>query len=306
MALAAKLAQPAKDPPVSLTIFDTLGRPEGARTAAAAAVRDGAQLILGPVFGPDVVPALNGAGGRAPLVAFTNNGALVGRGAFIFGITPAQSIGIILRYARGQGVRLVAVVAQPDELGRQAAEAARRTARETGMTLAPPVFHREGGDGRTLVSEVRAASGGRLPDAVLLPDGGRSLAGFAAALRSAGMQLLGTDQWWGRNLTASAALHGAWLAGPDPDDFAPLTRAYHARQGTSPGLLAGLAFDAVAMAQTLATGSALNREGLTRPAGFSGIAGNFRLRNDGSCVRDLAVLAVRADGVQRIARIRAV
>ena len=42
---------------------------------------------------------------------------VAGQGAFVMGITPAQSVAAAFSYARAQGVRRVAVVSAPGPLG---------------------------------------------------------------------------------------------------------------------------------------------------------------------------------------------
>lgn len=292
MAEAASLALLPEAPPLVLDVIDSGLSAETAAEAAKRAAGDGAAVILGPLFGTQV-PAVVAAVGATPVVTFSNDGALVGSGAFVFGITPAQSVSAILRYARQQGVRQVAVVHDPDELGRQAAEAAMRSAPEAGLALTAAIALETATD---IVERLRQESGGSLPDAVLLPGGGDRLAVYAAALAPTGLQLLGTAQWSSARLSGIPALRGAWFAAPDPAASARFARLLEAGQGGAAGVLAGLAYDATAMSQTLAASARLDRAGLTRSAGFPGVVGSFRLLPDGGCIRELAILTVGGGG----------
>lgn len=304
MARASRLAVPEDDPVLTLDIRDTGADAAGATAAARAA---GAEIILGPLFGAQFPAVLAASGGAIPVVGFTNDPALHGRGGFVMGVTSAQSIQAILRYARRQGVRRFAVLAAPGDSGRRAVETAQAAATESGLELTASLFLDYAGvtgsavDGRAEL--LAALGGGRRPDAVLLPDGGDSLGRFAELLRGADMQLLGTSQWSSRRLAQAAALRGAWFAAPDPSASLSFTEAFQLRHGETPGVLAALAYDAVVMARTLAQADALTRDGLLRSGGFPGVLGDFRLLPDGRCERDLAILTVDGAGVRVIDRV---
>lgn len=305
MSHAAQLAQGASGRIIDLDILDTQGRPERAAEAAGTAVDDGAQLVLGPLFGDEVPSVMRAIDGRAPLVTFSNNALLADQGAFVFGITPDQSVSAILRYARDRGVKSFAVVAEPGDLGRRAVSIAQSVATETGLKLTSTRYLNGNGNQSTLLDDLRADGKGRLPDAVLLPDGGSNLGGLATLFDGTGMQLLGTVQWSRQDLANMPALVDAWFAAPDPRAFSSFTEAYQARYAGNAGILAGLAFDAVTMAQNLALSGNLDRAGITLPAGFSGVVGDFRFRADGQCRRDMAILAVNAASVNVVDKITA-
>lgn len=101
-------------PDFTLRPYDTEATPEGARAAAEAAVADGAQLILGPVFAENVATA--GAVAReadVPLIAFSTDRTVAGAGVYIMGFPPATQVQRMADYARDQGHRRFAVFA-PD------------------------------------------------------------------------------------------------------------------------------------------------------------------------------------------------
>lgn len=300
MAEAARLAVPEDDPALSLSIYDTAGGSDGARAAATSA--SGADIVLGPLFGADVPAVRAGLRPAVPLVSFTNDAEALGADAYSIGVTPAQSINAVLRYARGQGVRRVAVLSRSGVFGQRVARAAERIAPRIGLTLTGAHFAdpEAGSDAiRTLIAQEQ-------PQAVLLPDGGASLAAFARALSGSGLQILGTAQWGGERVAATSGLSGAWFAAPDPSGFTRFSDLFEARTRAPAGLLAGLAFDAAEMCRTLAGDGRPIRAGLSRTNGFDGVTGRFRLTSDGRCLRDMAILSVASTGVRLIDRIAAV
>lgn len=290
---SAKLTLTKDDPFVELIVLDTKGDAASAAAAAEKGVRDGAQMALGPVFGAETQAAASAINGRIPLIAFTNDANQINQDAFIFGFTPDQSVSAILAYAKGQGLRRIAVVTQSGELSAQAADAATRLAEPNGITITAVV---QGGQD-SLSAKIRSASGGKLPDAVLLPDGGDEMIRDAEALSDSGMQLLGTEQWLGSDLASMPAFDKAWFAAPVPP--APFSDAFAAQQSATPGILAGLAYDAVNIARVLAASGDMNAEGVMRTSGFNGALGKFRFRSDRSCDRSLAILSIES-GAERV------
>jgi len=297
MAEAARLASPVDDPTLSLSIYDTGEASDALRQVATAA--NAGDVVIGPVFGAKVPGVLAELNPGTPLVSFTNDAKAIGPGSFSIGVTPAQSIGAVMRYARRQGVRRMAVLARPGTFGQRAARATEKLASAAGLALAGAHFADPSSGPDAIKSLVRQDR----PDAVLLPAGGRDLALFARALAGSGLQVLGTSQWGGRRLDGVAGLNGAWFAAPDPGGFSQFSNLFQAQTSRPAGLLAGLAHDAVKMCRTLAIEGRLTEAGLIRTAGFDGVTGRFRLSRDGRCQRDLAILTVSSSGVSLVDRV---
>lgn len=291
MRRAATLVESDEGRNADLIVFDTGGTPAGAAAAARLALRRRARLILGPLFAPEVRPVLDAVAGKVPVLSFSNDSALLESGAFLLGITPAQLTTAILHYARGRGIRRVALFTGNDGWGAQTAVAARALQGELGLDLRVLAS-----DPPTPAALRAAAGGGELPDALLLSGGGASLLAAARAFKGSGVQLLGTMRAIDHSPSTLAALEGAWLASPDPAAFSEFARNYEMRHGGAPGAIAALAHDGAMIAKTLREGGRLDRPGLLATREFAGITGNLRFRSDGSCARELAILAVDANG----------
>jgi ABC-type branched-subunit amino acid transport system substrate-binding protein len=267
MARAGALAQ--ADDKKGLIILDTGGTPAGAATAVAEALKRGAGLILGPVFSPEVQPAVDATGRRVPVVTFSNDIGLLDRGAFLLGITADQAVAPLLAYARGRGVRRIAIAPGTTAWDMQVATAAKRTAQRTGLTIVD-----------------------RDADAQLVSGDPAAMATAARAIKGSGVQLLGASAALEADPAILAALDGAWLSAPDPAAFADFASAYEGQNGTPPGVISGLAYDAARIAMLLRQGGGTDRSALLAAQGFKGVCGDLRFRDDGSAQRDMAILAV--------------
>jgi ABC-type branched-subunit amino acid transport system substrate-binding protein len=302
MAQAAAMAGAVQGRSADLSVIDTGGTAEGAEQAVREAIRSGAHLILGPVFSYEVSAVADALPDEAAMVTFANDPSLSGTGVFRLGVTPAHTVPPILAYARGQGVRRVAIVAEQGPWGAGSVEAARVAAPLLGVEITDVVTIDGPVDG---LAERLAGSEGGPPDAVLVTDGGPALIDVATAVDALGLQILGTIQWAARDFSQVEPLHGAWFTAPDPTRWTAFATAYQTQYGAPPGVLTGLAYDAAVMARALSRDGGADREGVIQQARFSGVVGDFGFRADGSSVRDLVVLQIGPSGVRVIAEERA-
>ena len=294
MARAASLVTQSAQGGAAPQVYDTGDTAEGAAAAAQKALAAGARLLLGPLKA-DQTPAVLAVAGKVPVITFSNDESLAAQGAFVMGITPGQSVATMLSYARAQGITRIAVVARDSPLGAASVQAATRIAAAGGITLTATLL-RETAEGG-LASALKQASGGNLPDAVYLPDGGAALQAFAAALKGSGVQIMGSVQWGVSDVAGDGNLARAWFAAPPPDLFLPFADRFQAAFGEQPGTVAALGHDAALVAVGLGNARSLTRKGITRSAGFTGVLGAFRFLQDGRCQRDLTVLGIEGGSI---------
>ncbi len=141
----------------------------------------------------------------------------------------------------------------------------------------------------------------KYPRALLMPTGGKQLEQIMAILAenkhdSKTVQLLGSAQWSLADISKNTGLEGAWIAGPPQDRRENFERKFEETYGYRPINIAGLAYDGIALAITLAKLSGdgqFSREALEDPKGFVGVDGIFRFRKDGLTERGLAVMQVK-------------
>jgi hypothetical protein len=300
MARAASLVTQGADPASVSPVIDTGDTAAGAVAAARDALQKGAKILMGPLKA-DQARAVLAVAGNVPVVTFSNDDSLAQAGAFVMGITPAQSVATMFSYARAQNLTRIAVLARQSPLGAATATAAQTLAAAGGLTLTAVLVRDPSQQGH--VAALKAASGGVMPQAVFLPDGGAALKGFAAGLRDAGTQVLGSVQWGADDAQTNSALSGAWFAAPAPDLFLPFADRYQVAFDQSPGVIGALGHDAALIASGLGSAGLLNRKGLTRKAGFTGALGPFRFLEDGRCQRDLTVLTFRDGSISVLAEV---
>lgn len=117
--------------------------PEKAAEAAKAAIADGAQLVLGPVFSQSVAAA--GAVARErhiALIGFSNNRSVAGDGIFLTGLTPLEEVRRVIRYAISQGHMSLAALIPETPYGDAVAAAFRDTVQEDGAEVSRMVTYK--------------------------------------------------------------------------------------------------------------------------------------------------------------------
>ncbi|HLB80738.1 MAG TPA: penicillin-binding protein activator, partial [Dongiaceae bacterium] len=283
-----------------------------------------------------VTPAAREA--RINVIAFSTDRKVAGDGVFVMGLLPSVQVERIVGYAYAQGLRRYAALAPDTPYGRTVVEALQGAASRAGgavvaveyydpaaADVAPAVRRLARYEARsaTLVAQREALAGGqdqasqealtRLGqyaavgelgfDAVLLAEGGDRLRAVAPLLPyydidPARVRFLGTALFAEPGLGTEPALVGSWFAAPAQAAWDAFAARYRAAYGAAPPRLAGLAYDATALAAALAGrfgGADFDVDALTRPSGFVGVDGIFRFRPDGTAERGLAVFELQRD-----------
>ncbi len=109
---------------LNLVPKDTLGTREGAEAAARLAIAEGAEMIIGPLFGDhvEIVRAVAAPAG-VPVLAFSNDSTAAGNGAHILGITPANEVQSVIGFALARGHSRIAAFLPDSVYGRRVHEA---------------------------------------------------------------------------------------------------------------------------------------------------------------------------------------
>ncbi len=309
---AAELALFERDnASVQLVVKDDKGTPEGARLAAEDALKDGAQLILGPLFAKSVTavaPVARKA--QVPVVAFSTDRQVAGGGVYLLSYQPAPDVDRIVAFAAQRGKLRFAALIPQDAFGKVVDPVFRSAVARAGGTIvaaeAYPVAANSMLDAVRKVGEaIKAAEAEGAPvDALFVPGGLEHLDSLGRLLPmvqidTTKLQVIGTGGMDYPNAARHAALVGAWFPGPDSRGFNDFSQRYAKSYGQAPPRIASLAHDAVNVAIALAGGpqdQRFTQATLARTSGFSGVDGTYRLLPDGTTERPLAIFAVQKAG----------
>ena len=273
----------------------------GGAPAAAAARRlltQGAEVIVGPLFGASVSAVAPVARDRGvPVLAFSTEKSVAGRGIYLISFLPQNEVERVVAFAKGRGLNKFAALVPRNAYGELTGEAMKNAVSEVkGETVAVTPFTPTAAGAVAPAKEV-ANSGA---EALMIAQGGALLRGMVPSIPNRDrLKLLGTGLWDEDALNRDVGLEGSWYAAPEPNADAAFIIKYRNAFGAEPAQLASLAYDATALVALLAPGPAYKRftkPNLMDPNGFAGVSGVFRFRPDGTSERGLAVLEVNRNG----------
>lgn len=303
---AAKMAAAdAKGVQIDLRVYDTSGDAAKAAAQADKAVAEGAKIILGPLF----AEAANAAGqavkdDNVNVLAFSNNAEIAGGNVFVLGSTFDNVADRLIRFGMRQGKKRILLVAENDVAGQIGAHAVERAVARNGATMAGKANHAVSKAGiDAIVPQVTAIAKDRKADAVFMTANAEAVLPYLTnrlheqGVTSATAQFMGLTRWDTPSTRLELpGVQGGWFAIPDTTLKSAFEQRYRQAYGTAPHDLAPLAYDGVAAIASLAAKgrkNALTTAGLTRSGGFSGVAGTFRLRADGTNERGLSIATIR-------------
>ena len=268
------------------------------------AVDEGAKVIVGPLYGEAAnAVGLAVADKNVNVLSFSNNSAIAGGNVFVLGKTFDNTAKRIVDFAASQG-KMRAMIVHPNNVegsfGRLALE---RAAMDTPLEIVATQSFEFSQDGVvSAVPLIRAAVEIEEVDLIFLTSTTAGALGLLVQmLPEAGIepdmvQFAGLARWDvpAQNL-ALPGVQGGWFALPDYRKAERFSARYKEAYGAQPHQLAGLAYDGIAaLGALLAAGESerFNAKALTQSAGFEGVDGIFRLNNDGTNQRGLAVAKV--------------
>ncbi|WP_055660373.1 penicillin-binding protein activator [Roseibium aggregatum] len=296
---------------VQLLVKDTGGTSEGGRAAAQAAISEGAELILGPVFSPAVSGAAQAARATGvPVIAFSTDTSVASRGVYLLSFLPESDVKRVVGYANSQKKHSYTALIPEGSYGAIVEAAFRQeVGRGAGRIASIQRYSMNGSDTSDLVAKTTALKSVlNNADALFVPAGGGVPAVVVQTLVSQGanlgnVKLLGTGQWDSPQVKNNPVLAGAWFAGPEDKGFLAFAQRYQSIYGSAPPRNASLVYDGVTLAAGLIRSAGQQRfqqSIITNRDGFIGIDGLFRFQSNGLNQRGLAVYQITGQGTQVI------
>ena len=283
---------------ITVLVKDDGSSPEGARAAAQSALSEGAEMIVGPLFAPNVkeVGKLARAAGR-PVIAFSTDTTAASRNIYLLSFLIESYVDRIVDFANAKGKKSFGVLAPDNEYGNVAVAEFQQAAARAGVRV--QVIERYAPAGMP-AAVVKVAAAKEQIDALFIPEQADAMAGVSRALTSNGIdprkiQILGTGLWNDARVLKLPVLQGAWFAAPENAGFNAFAGRYRAKYGSDPTRIATLSYDAVSLVAALARTQGSKRFDeavLTNASGFNGADGVFRFRPDGVNDRGLSVLQI--------------
>jgi len=303
---AARLAAAQLDDlEIDLRVYDTAGDATVAASVAQQAIDEGAKIIIGPLY----AEAANAAGTAVAdeginVLSFSNNTTIAGGNVFVLGKTFDNTARRIVSFAAEQGKERAMVIHSNQIDGLMGLNAFQSAADDKSLRIVSvQSFELTQESVVNTVPLIRASAEIEDVDTLFLTSSSAgALPLLAQLLPEAGLdpqdvQYVGLTRWDIPPQTLELnGLKGGWFAVPDLTRTANFSTQFQEQFGNRPHQLANLAFDGIAAIGALAQAGfddILTREALTQPSGFQGVDGIFRLKDDGTNERGLAIATVQ-------------
>jgi ABC-type branched-subunit amino acid transport system substrate-binding protein len=295
---------------IQIIVRDDKGTPEGAREAAQQAIAEGAELIMGPLFGTSVQAAAQVARqANKPMIAFSSNAGVAQRGVYLLAFLPQSDVQRMVSFAGTRGKRSIAGLLPATDYGNVVEAELMSSGNQAGRRVALVEKYQPGNTASITAAVAKIKASGSSIDSLMLAEGPDGIGPVLNALAAAGitgrnMQFMSTGIWNDGRTFAIPQLDGAWFAAPDNTRFNQLAGRYQQRYGSAPTRIATLSYDAATLASALTQGFGANRfaeQTLTNPNGFDGQDGVFRFRPTGQIDRGIAVYEIRSGSARAIA-----
>jgi ABC-type branched-subunit amino acid transport system substrate-binding protein len=296
------------NPDIQLIVKDDGGSAQSAQAAAQAALAEGAEIIIGPLFSHAVAAAGQVTRGRnIPMIAFSTDASVAGRGIYLLSFSPESDVERVIAFAATKNKRSF-IALLPDNAYGSVVEARfqETVAERRGRVVA---LERYSAEKPQLADQIkRVAAALRQADSLFIADSADTTPQILQLLAQNGVkpgrvQFIGTGLWDDAKLFSNPNLVGAWFAAPEATGYQAFAQRYKARFGRDPVRTASLAYDAVSLIAALVKTQGPGRfspETLVNPSGFAGIDGVFRFKADGTSERGLAVFEIRANAARVI------
>ncbi len=291
------------NPDIQLIVKDDGGTAQGAQVAAQAAIAEGAEIVIGPLFSNAVAAAGQVTRSRnIPMIAFSTDASVAGRGIYLLSFSPESDVERVITYAASRGKRSFLALLPDNAYGGVVEARFQETLAERRARVV--ALERYSAEQPQLAEQIkRLAAALRQADSIFIADAADSTPQILQQLAQAGirpgrLQFIGTGLWDDPKLFTNPNLVGAWFAAPEATGYRAFAQRYKARFGRDPARTASLAYDAVSLIAALVKTQGPNRfsaEVLMNPSGFAGIDGVFRFKNDGTSERGLAVFEIRGN-----------
>lgn len=299
------------NPSVQLIVKHDDGTPQGAEAATREAISEGAEVIVGPLFGASVPAVARVAQtSQVPVLTFSNDRAVAGNGVYLMSYLPQAEVSRIVAFALAKGKRRFAALVPTGAYGNTVEQAFKAAVAQGGGQIV--ALERYEASANAMLEPAKrvfdvvkeSAAMGAPVDVLFLPGNRETLPVLGPQVAYANIdthttQLIGLGGWDYPNIGREDVFVGGWYPGPDPRGWQAFAERFAKTFGQSPPRVASHAYDAVKLAISLSNrpkGQRFNQANLTMPAGFDGVDGRFVLQPDGLATRGLAVLQVQKFG----------
>lgn len=303
---------------LKLSIYPTSGDQTRAMHAAKAAVENGAQIIVGPLFSKETQAVKNTLKDKnIKIISLSNDPTVAGGNVFIMGTTFQNSASRLVQFALSKDLRRIAVIGPKGELGVNGIRAAENAIKESGAILTTSALYPLDVKG---ISEISPRIYTTLikgdSQAIIFTDSPTRGLGFITEQlyqqyeknNNKLPQFMGLTRWdSSKQLLNEVSINKGWFVIPDQRFKKQFQKRYSKVFGTYPSEVSSLSYDAIALIggvlkknDTIIGSEKFNHRHFFDQNGFVGVNGIFRFRPNRTNDRSLSIVEVHANKLKII------
>lgn len=278
---------------IKLIFRDSGDTEEKAIFAAKELEKEGASILIGPIFSSQASAIRKVINKEIPIFSFTNDENIKQKGLWVLGFSPQQQIKAIFKEIKNNAIKDVALIIPNSIYGERALQESRKQGTQNNIIIHNIYFYdilsNDFSDlGSLLDKEKNIKYNG-----LLIIASGKQLKEISARAQYRGInpkeiKYFGISGWNNPEVLDEPALLGGHFIAPQQYSYEAFVSRYFKIYNTVPIEISGLGYDILALCSAAlkqAKSMSEFKKFLTNPSGFNGIFGFFRIDNNGTISR---------------------
>jgi ABC-type branched-subunit amino acid transport system substrate-binding protein len=278
---------------IKLIFRDSGDTEEKAISAAKELEREGVSILIGPIFSSQALAVRKEINKEIPIFSFTNDESIRQKGLWALGFSPQQQIKAIFKDITNNTIRNIAIIVPNSSYGEISLQESRKQSTQNNININNIYFYDILSNDFSDLGKILYKEKNKKYKGLLIIASGKQLKEIAARAQYRGInpkeiKYFGISGWNNPEVLDEPALFGGHFIAPQQSSFEAFVSRYFKIYNSIPLEISGLGYDiialcAVALKQTESIPDFIDF--LTKPSGYNGIFGFFRVDKNGEVFR---------------------
>jgi branched-chain amino acid transport system substrate-binding protein len=278
---------------IKLIFRDSGDTEEKAISAAKELEREGVSILIGPIFSSQALAVRKEINKEIPIFSFTNDESIRQKGLWALGFSPQQQIKAIFKDITNNTIRNIAIIVPNSSYGEISLQESRKQSTQNNININNIYFYDILSNDFSDLGKLLYKEKNKKYKGLLIIASGKQLKEIAARAQYRGInpkeiKYFGISGWNNPEVLDEPALFGGHFIAPQQSSFEAFVSRYFKIYNSIPLEISGLGYDiialcAVALKQTESIPDFIDF--LTKPSGYNGIFGFFRVDKNGEVFR---------------------
>ena len=278
---------------IQLIFSDSGDTVDKALLAAQQLEREGASILIGPIFSSQALAIRNKINIKIPIFSFTNDEAIKQNGLWVLGFSPKQQIKAIFNEMLSNSIRNIAIIVPNSNYGEIALQESRKQSEQNNIKINNIYFYDVLSNDFSDLGKLLKVEKNIQYNGLLIIASGKQLKEISARAQYRGIdpkeiKYFGISGWNNPAVLDEPALLGGYFIAPQQSSFEAFVSRYFKIYNSIPLELSGLGYDvlalcSIALKQTESMSDFISF--ITNSSGFNGIFGFFRMDKSGTIYR---------------------